>query len=115
MAYKLEFHPEAEAELDEAFAWYLQESPGLEQDFFEEYLTLENRIEQNPREFPLVVEDIRRANFHRFPYSIFFSIEGQTAFVHAIFHQNVILKFGKCEPGKTNPAQARHEVSGLDD
>ena len=27
MAYKLEFHPEAEAELEEALMWYLQESP----------------------------------------------------------------------------------------
>ncbi len=65
MAYKLEFHPEAEAELDGALSWYQQESPGLEQDFFDEYLILENRIEKNPREFPIVLEDIRRANFHR--------------------------------------------------
>lgn len=87
MAYKLEFHPEAEAEFDEALAWYQQESPGLEQAFFDEYLVLEDRIAKNPREFPLVIEDICRVNFQRFPFSIFFSIEGKTAFVHAIFHQ----------------------------
>ncbi len=87
MVYKLEFHPEAEAEFDEAFGWYQQESPGLEQAFFDEYLLLEIRIEKNPREFPLVLVDIRRANFHRFPYSIYFTIEGKTVLVHAIFHQ----------------------------
>lgn len=88
MAYKLEFHLEAEAELDEALLWYQQESPGLEQDFFNEYINLENRLEENPREFPLVLEDIRRANFYRFPYSLFFILEGKTIFVLAIFHQS---------------------------
>lgn len=88
MVYKLEFHPEAAAEFDEALAWYERESPGLEQDFFDEYLILENRIEYNPREFPLVLEDIRRANFYRFPYALFFTFEDKMVFVHAIFHQS---------------------------
>jgi len=88
MAYMLEFHPEAEAELDEALSWYQQKSLGLLQDFFDEYLNLENRLEKNPREFPLVLEDIRRANFYRFPYSLFFILEGKTIFVLAIFHQS---------------------------
>lgn len=87
MAYKLEFHPEAETELEEAIDWYRKESPGLEQALFDEYLLLENRIENNPHEFPLIVEDIRRANFHRFPYSIFFAFDGEMVFVYAIFHQ----------------------------
>lgn len=48
MAYRLEFHPEPEAEFDEAIAWYQEQRDGLEQEFFDEYLVLESRLEDNP-------------------------------------------------------------------
>ena len=41
MVYRLDFHPEAEAEFDEAFLWYKKEKNGLEQAFFEDYLGIE--------------------------------------------------------------------------
>ena len=88
MAYRLEFHPEAEAELNEALFWYQEQRPGLEQEFFEEYLEVENRLEVNALQFPPVLENIRRANFHRFPYSLFFSIEEKVIFIYAVFHQS---------------------------
>lgn len=88
MAYRLDFHPEAEAEFDEAIAWYQSQRDGLEQEFFEEYLALETRLEQNPHQFPTVLDDIRRANFRRFPYSLFFEPMQAAVFIYAIFHQN---------------------------
>lgn len=88
MAYRLDFHPDAEAELEDAIAWYQEQRPGLEQEFFEDYLALESRIEENPSQFPQVLEHIRRANFHRFPYSIFFAIDQDSILVFAVFHQS---------------------------
>ena len=87
MAYRLDFHPEAEAEFDEAIVWYQEQRDGLEQEFFDEYLVLESRLEANPDQFPAVLENVRRANFSQFPYSVLFSIEGKTVFIYAIFHQ----------------------------
>ena len=63
MAYKLDFHPEAEGELDEAVSWYKEQQDGLEQVFFDDYLALEKRLEDTPQQFPVVFEDVRRANF----------------------------------------------------
>jgi len=88
MAYRLDFHPEAEAEFEEAIAWYQEQRNGLEQEFFDDYLVLENRLEDNPDQFPTVLENIRRANFHRFPYSLFFEIEQDSIFIYAVFHQS---------------------------
>lgn len=87
MAYRLEFHLEAETEFDEALLWYQSQLEGLEAGFYEEYLAVEKRMEENPCQFPAILENIRRANFTRFPYSVFFSIEGKIVFVYAIFHQ----------------------------
>ena len=87
MAYKLDFHPEAEGELDEAVSWYKEQQDGLEQVFFDDYLALEKRLEDTPQQFPVVFEDVRRANFSKFPFSIFFAIEQVSVFIYAIFHQ----------------------------
>ena len=89
MAYRLEFHPEAEAEFDEAITWYQEKRDGLEQEFFDDFLVLESRLEENPSQFPAVLDNkIRRANFHRFPYSIVFEIEQGSIFIYAVFHQS---------------------------
>jgi mRNA-degrading endonuclease RelE of RelBE toxin-antitoxin system len=87
MAYKLDFHPEAETEFEEALLWYQSQREGLEEEFYSEYLVLEKRIEESPYQFPAILENIRKANLSRFPYSIFFSIEDKTVFIYAVFHQ----------------------------
>lgn len=88
MAYRLDFHPEAEAEFEEAIAWYASQREGLELEFFEDYLALENSLEQNPHQFPAVIDEIRRANFRRFPYSIFFESDQAAVLILAVFHQS---------------------------
>ena len=88
MAYRLDFHPAAEAELEEAVSWYQKQQSGLEQEFFDEYLEVERRLEENAQQFPAILENIRRATFHRFPYSIFFLVEGDMVFILAVFHQS---------------------------
>ena len=98
MAYKIEFHPEAEFEFDEALAWYNERRQGLEQEFYQEYLAAEMRIEANPYQFPIVFGNTRRVNLYRFPYSVFFEIKQDSVFVTAIFHQ------------KRNPGEWRGRV-----
>ncbi len=88
MAYSLDFHPEAEAEFDGALYWFKEQRDGLEQEFFEDYLAVEHRIADTPHQFPTVLDHIRRANFPRFPYSIFFEIRQNSIFIFSIFHQS---------------------------
>ncbi len=67
MAYKIELGKKAEQELDEALAWYQEQQDGLAQEFYVEYQDVEKRLQDAPEQFPIVKEDVRRANFHRFP------------------------------------------------
>jgi len=40
----------------------------------------------NPQQFPAVFKNVRRALLCRFPYMLFFTIEGDTLLVIACFH-----------------------------
>ena len=89
MAWRIEFHPIAQVEFDEAIAWYEEQRAGLGSELFEEYRLLKTRITSNPAQFPIVAENIRKANRHRFPYLIFFTeVSGDKLRILAFFHQS---------------------------
>jgi len=43
-------------------------------------------MSDNPRQFPIVFKNVRRALLRRFPYSLFFVVEGDDLTVIACFH-----------------------------
>lgn len=84
--YQIIITPEAEKDLDEAFEWYEDNSPGLGIDFLncvDESLKI---IGDTPDIYQKVYKNIRRALTHRFPYGIFYIIEEGMIIVLAIFH-----------------------------
>lgn len=83
---RLDVRPEAELDAQEAGAWYDGERDGLGAEFLAELRTAFVRIEQAPLQFPLVSGEIRRAILHRFPFGVFFVIDGDVATVLAITH-----------------------------
>ncbi|MFN4254457.1 MAG: type II toxin-antitoxin system RelE/ParE family toxin [Saprospiraceae bacterium] len=87
MVFEISFHPEAELELAEAVGWYENQQEGLGFAFWEDYLKVRNRLQNTPAIFPTVYDGIRRANFRKFPYSIFFSLVEQSILIFAVFHQ----------------------------
>jgi plasmid stabilization system protein ParE len=77
----------ARAELIDAQDWYENESPGLGRRFRAAVDAVVERMRTNPRQFPVVHEDIRRALLLRFPYALMFVIEPDDAVtVIACFH-----------------------------
>jgi plasmid stabilization system protein ParE len=91
--------PEANAELQEARAWYDNIRPELSERFARAVEATIEVIAENPLQFPIVYRNLRRAGVRRFPYSIFFDPQNQQITVIACFH------------GKQNPIrwQARQE------
>ena len=79
---------EAEDELTEAALWYEDRREGLGIEFLEEAEQVFKKIEKNPRLYPVVHLDIRRANLRRFPYSIYFVIHQDIAGVLAVHHNS---------------------------
>lgn len=72
---KLSFHPDAESEFDLAISYYEECEPGLGYDFSLEVLTGIQAIDEYPRGWPVIENDVRRCLVNRFPFGIVYSVE----------------------------------------
>jgi len=80
------FHPEAEAEFNEAIDYYEDCEIGLGYDFsIEVHSTIQN-IAVFPLAWPVIEGDVRRCLTNRFPYGILYSIEPEGIFIVAVMH-----------------------------
>jgi plasmid stabilization system protein ParE len=83
---RVRFKPEAERDLQEAFEWYQGRRRGLGDEFLLAVEASIQVIERTPLVFPEVHRQIRRGLVRRFPYGIFFVLEGAEVVVLAVFH-----------------------------
>jgi plasmid stabilization system protein ParE len=86
MSYKLIIRPEAELDLEEAFAWYESQDSGLGSEFVRAIDTCISGIGRNPLTHGVIYKQARRALVRRFPYSILYVVENDMVFVIACFH-----------------------------
>ena len=80
------FTQAARAELLDAQDWYEGEPPGLGRRFRAEIDAVVDRMRANPLQYQAVFKQVRRALARRFPYMLFFAIEGDIVLVIACFH-----------------------------
>jgi len=82
------FRPQAVEDVVEAAVWYEAHAPGLGEQLIDEILAAMRRAQENPELFRIVRRDgnVRRVLTRRFPYRIFFSVVGETLYVHAVLH-----------------------------
>lgn len=83
---RLEVRPEAELDALEAALWYDGEREGLGAELLVELRATFARVEDGLLRFPLMFREFRRAILHRFPFGVFFIVEGELATVVAITH-----------------------------
>jgi plasmid stabilization system protein ParE len=83
---KIAFLPAAQAELDDAFAWYEEQAVGLGYEFLDELDQSLRLIATFPRLQPLVGKKVRRCLVNRFPYGIFYGIADSAIIVVAVGH-----------------------------
>jgi plasmid stabilization system protein ParE len=86
MAIELALTPEASADLDEAYAWYDQQRPGLGDEFLGCVEGCIAKICRDPEWSPIVHDEYHRALVRRFPYAIFYEFAVETVTIFAIFH-----------------------------
>jgi plasmid stabilization system protein ParE len=84
--YSVVFTQIARGELIEAQDWYEGEAAGLGRRFRQAVDAMVERMSDNPRQFPTVFKNVRRALLRRFPYSLFFVVEDNALIVIACFH-----------------------------
>jgi plasmid stabilization system protein ParE len=78
----------AQAELDDAIAWYAEQAPGLGDAFLIETLKTLKLIEQYPKAWHPLTQQVRRCRLRRFPYSVIYAQEGSDLLVLAVAHQH---------------------------
>jgi len=71
---RLTYHPEAEAEIVQAAAYYEKQVQGLGARFLSDLETAIARIVDAPQLWPLVEADVRRCSLRRFPYAVYYRI-----------------------------------------
>ena len=85
-AYRLIAEPEADADVEAVFGWYENEEAGLGLGFLEELRAVYGRIVDGPLKYRDLRVGIRHALLRRFPYVVYFAVEGSTVVVLAVLH-----------------------------
>ena len=83
---KATLRPEAEEDLESAARWYEERRRGLGGRLLDEVLHTIGLIAENPRRYPRIHGEIRRAVTPRFPFGVFYLMEGDAVVVIAVMH-----------------------------
>ncbi|MBU0499114.1 MAG: type II toxin-antitoxin system RelE/ParE family toxin [Gammaproteobacteria bacterium] len=86
MRFDIHLRQEAEWDLEEDSTWYEEQRKGLGHEFLDAVLAKLDAVSENPKMFPLVHKDMRRAVINRFPFGIYYRIETETIIVFAVMH-----------------------------
>jgi len=78
--------PEAEQDLADAARWYEEQRPGLGQEFLDQVLATFSAIAERPLASTAVFGSIRRALLHRFPFGVFYLVDGDGVVVIGVLH-----------------------------
>ena len=80
------FHPEAEAEMIDAAAWYEAQQAGLGKRFLACVQEALNRIQLNPGLYAVIEQDVRPCLTKVFPFGVLFRIRPETIEITAVMH-----------------------------
>ncbi|MDP2156157.1 MAG: type II toxin-antitoxin system RelE/ParE family toxin [Nitrospirota bacterium] len=85
---KVRFLLPAQAEVDDAVAWYASQSQGLGTQFLDELDRVIRRIASYPLSSMEIEQDLRRCLLSRFPYGVIYGIDLKTIVVVAVAHSH---------------------------
>src|SRR5579872_196070 len=86
MTYAVRVRPAAELDILEAHTWYEGRRPGLGAAFLGAIDNCLDAILQRPFAYTTVWEEVRRALLRRFPYGLFYVVEGTEIVILACLH-----------------------------
>jgi plasmid stabilization system protein ParE len=84
--YRLVAEPRVDLDVAAAYQWYENEEPGLGVEFLDQLLAVYDRIARGPLQYQALRSGIRRALLRRFPYAVYFAVEGDVVVVLAVLH-----------------------------
>lgn len=72
MARRLVVQRQSDMDIQAAALWYEDQQTGLGMRFLNELNEVFRRIENNPKQFPKLEGEVRRALLRHFPYGVYF-------------------------------------------
>jgi toxin ParE1/3/4 len=84
--FTLKKHPLVSADFQSAYSWYEDECEGLGMEFTAEFGAAYKKLRQDPLLYAVRFSSIRRLNLERFPYGIFYTVQGAEVRVLAVLH-----------------------------
>ena len=86
MSWQVTLRPAAQADLRDAHDWYEERRNGLGNEFLLSAADAMLSLEESPHVQPFYYRDFRRVLMNRFPYKVFYRIEGENVIVYRILH-----------------------------
>jgi len=83
---RLFVHPLARLDILDAVVWYEEQRPGLGVEMSDQVEAAIGRAADNPLAFAIIEGATRRVLCRRFPYAVFFEVQGDRLFVLAVTH-----------------------------
>lgn len=84
MTRDIRFLREALDDVLETQRWYASRQNGLDEDFGRELAAAMERVSLSPVSFPSDMGPVKRVVFRRFPYAIYFRVDGNEFLVVAV-------------------------------
>ncbi len=97
-AFEVVLAPGAEADIAEAFAWYRQRSDLAAQAFRIEVFSTVERIAAAPLRRSADQEGNRGRVVHRFPYTVWYEVDGRTVVILAVAHHRRRPSYWRAKP-----------------
>ena len=86
MSLPIAFRPEARAELIDAWTWYEEQRPGLGDELEACVEAAIGSAARSPASHQRVYATVRRVLVKRFPYGVYYLVEGEVLLVLAVAH-----------------------------
>src|SRR5688572_30796234 len=86
LSWQVTIRPAAHADLREARDWYDRRREGLGSEFLLAVADAMLSLEEAPQRPPIYYRDFRRVLTDRFPFKVFYRIEGRTVIVYRVLH-----------------------------
>ena len=86
MTYRLLVRRQAKLDLRRAVRWYEAQQPGLGREFLVQADAVLDRVSDNPVQYQVIYRNVRRAIMRKFPYGVFYRIDGADIVVFAVVH-----------------------------
>jgi len=86
MTHALRFLPSVEADAWNGRTWYESKAPGLGEEFLRVFYACCEELTRNPEMYAWIHGDFRRRLLRRFPYAIYYRLEGDCVVIFGLFH-----------------------------